>query len=591
MKRLLAPVLALLLAAAPAWAQQPPVGYQAAPGPGPAPGMAPDGSNASLSAAGRAALGLGAAVPVGVLASAAGTVTAAGTGYVPGERVVLAGGTATTQAAVIIVDTQAVSGTVAAAGSGGSNGACTVTGTTGTGTKAQFTGTVSGGALTGPLTIAVAGDYTVNPTAIAAEPVTGCSLVGAQVNMTMGALGYWIQSPGSYTVAPTNPAQQGSTSGSGTGATFTLSYGTFAADYLNSSGILGGAGKTNFRLGYSAGISITTGAENTFVGNYTGASISTGGFNSAFGHNALGIGGGGGCLNLAGSSNAAFGADALRNYCGNAGGNGNTAIGVGAMSTLAHATAALNTAVGNNAMDRFNPSNNNKFYNTAIGYHSCRGATGGNFDFGHCFGAETGSALTSASKFVLVGQGTGNTTFASGSDVMLLDTGNNALDTPAAGSSNMLNITKTIAGDTNGATNPMVCGVGMKCVIGVLRGANANVTTDQPITIRPLTSTDTGFVAKATKYLITDIYITNCSASPGTAAGGFYTGASKTGTIIGATTTTFTNCTSATTAHRLTGLTNQDTTIFNAATLFLSLTTTKGSAGTFDVYVIAELVN
>src|SRR5205085_8018508 len=38
----------------------------------------------------------------------------------------------------------------------------------------------------------------------------------------------------------------------------------------------------------------------------------------------------------------------------------------------------------------------------------------------------------------------------------------------------------------------------------------------------------------------TDIYVTNCTASLTTAKGAFYTGASKTGTIIGATTTPFT---------------------------------------------------
>src|SRR5437763_16936449 len=47
--------------------------------------------------------------------------------------------------------------------------------------------------------------------------------------------------------------------------------------------------------------------------------------------------------------------------------------------------------------------------------------------------------------------------------------------------------------------------------------------------------------------------------------------ATKTGTIIGATTTPFTNCTGATTMHRLSGLLNEDTNTFAAATLFLSL--------------------
>lgn len=326
----------------------------------------------------------------GVLYSSAGAPTAAGTVYVPGETVTLTGGTFTTAAVLSITDTKAVSGTVAAAGSGGSNGACTVTGTTGTGTKAQFSGTVSGGVLTGPLTVAVAGDYTVNPTSIAAEPVTGCTLTGAQVNMVMGGLKHIVANPGLYSVTPANPVAQGSTSGSGSGATFTLSWGPIAA--------------------------------------------------------------------------------------------------------AVSATSSVNN---------------------------------------------------------------GN----------------------------------VVVGDTSAATNPMVCAIGMKCVIGVLRSANFNITTDQSITIRPLTLADTGYIAKATKYFITDIYVANCSASLTTAKGAFYTAASKGGTIIGATTTPFTNCASTTTTHRLTGLTNQDTTVFSAATLFLSLTTAQGGAATADVYIIGELLN
>ena len=43
--------------------------------------------------------------------------------------------------------------------------------------------------------------------------------------------------------------------------------------------------------------------------------------------------------------------------------------------------------------------------------------------------------------------------------------------------------------------------------------------------------------------------------------------------------------------HRLTGLTNQDTTLFSAATLYLSLTTAQGGAATGDVYVVGIPIN
>jgi hypothetical protein len=77
------------------------------------------------------------------------------------------------------------SATITAPGSGGTNGTQTVTGTTGTGTKFQASVTVAGGAITAIIAITVAGNYTANPTNPAAEPVTGASLTGAQLNLTI----------------------------------------------------------------------------------------------------------------------------------------------------------------------------------------------------------------------------------------------------------------------------------------------------------------------------------------------------------------------------------------------------------------------
>ena len=74
--------------------------------------------------------------------------------------------------------------------------------------------------MTGPLTVAVVGDYTTNPTSIAAEPVTGCGLTGATVAMTMGVLAANLSTPGAYTAIPTNPVAQGTAAGGETGVTF-----------------------------------------------------------------------------------------------------------------------------------------------------------------------------------------------------------------------------------------------------------------------------------------------------------------------------------------------------------------------------------
>lgn len=150
---------------------------------------------------------------------------AAGTDYVPNDTILTAGGTASPHSTLTVTNTKVVSATVAAGGSGGTNGTQTVTGTTGTGTKFQASVTVSGNAITAVLSITVAGNYTVNPTSITNEPVTGASLTGAQLSVVMGVLTAGITTAGSYTVNSATFTQT-STSGSGTGATFnTVVYG------------------------------------------------------------------------------------------------------------------------------------------------------------------------------------------------------------------------------------------------------------------------------------------------------------------------------------------------------------------------------
>lgn len=151
--------------------------------------------------------------------------------YAPGDTVTLSGGTSTAAAVLPITDTTVASSTVNAGGAGGTNGACTFVGTTGTGAIFTGTGTVTANALAGALVITGGGDYTVNPTSLAAEPITGCGLTGATVVLKMGILTLGVPtSPGNYSVQPSNPVST-TTSGSGTGATLTVNWattGTFA---------------------------------------------------------------------------------------------------------------------------------------------------------------------------------------------------------------------------------------------------------------------------------------------------------------------------------------------------------------------------
>lgn len=178
--------------------------------------------------------GTGAAGSAVMKALTATVVTAqSGSGsYAPSNTITLAGATGS-EPVVTVTHTQVVSATVAAGGSGGTDGTQTVTGTTGTGTKFQASVTVAAGAVTAVLSITVAGDYTANPSSLTAEPVTGASLTGAQLNVKMGVLTATVTTPGSLTALAANPVAQGSTNGTGTGATFNMTYGVLAVTVTN----------------------------------------------------------------------------------------------------------------------------------------------------------------------------------------------------------------------------------------------------------------------------------------------------------------------------------------------------------------------
>lgn len=192
-------------------------------------------------------------------------LSGAGTGMVAGTTVLtMTGGTFSSAATLLVTNTKVVSATVQTIGAA-ADGTYTVTGTTGTTSPAAtyFQASVTysaGGTVAVVNSITVAGNYTANPTNIAAEPVTGTP-VGLVLTVVMGvhsSSGATITSGGSYTVPPlialpytasggggdsawrqlsgintftiTAPGQYsypavttftaGSTSGSGTGATF-----------------------------------------------------------------------------------------------------------------------------------------------------------------------------------------------------------------------------------------------------------------------------------------------------------------------------------------------------------------------------------
>lgn len=110
--------------------------------------------------------------------------------------------------------------------------------------------------------------------------------------------------------------------------------------------------------------------------------------------------------------------------------------------------------------------------------------------------------------------------------------------------------------------------------LGKLVSANLNTTADQLISLA------TG------KKRITRILCINASATPTIAAGGFYTGAAKSGTTIVSAAQVYT---------ALTAILSLNVTLAanytSGTTLYLSLTTAEGSALTADIYVFGEILN
>jgi hypothetical protein len=250
-----------------------------------------------------------------------------------------------------------------------------------------------------------------------------------------GIATFGVQNPGVCAVPPANPVAQATSSGGGSGATFTLKWGPIPYTQFENSvaqtvwlGPGAGSGITTgvseIGIGYGACSGVTTGNENFCIGTLVGQSIGAGQFN-------LLLAGG---TTIAGSSNTCVGVDSCRNATGT---GLTTAVGTSSLKNQAVSGGNGQTAVGSNSMLNQNNANSSND-SSALGVNSCKGVAGtASFRQGTCLGADNGAALTSANTFTFVGRNIGNTTFSNGTDVLLLDSGNNNVDTPAGNSSHM----------------------------------------------------------------------------------------------------------------------------------------------------------
>lgn len=119
-------------------------------------------------------------------------------------------------------------------------------------------------------------------------------------------------------------------------------------------------------------------------------------------------------------------------------------------------------------------------------------------------------------------------------------------------------------------------------LIGKLIGANFNTTADQAI---PLT------LPVGARFRINSLNVSGPSVSLTTAAGGFYTGAGKTGTIVVAAAQAYSSLTSPTlnVTGSLMFASTSSSILYDFTTLYLSLTTAQGSAATADIHLYAYI--
>lgn len=148
--------------------------------------------------------------------------------YRPGDLVTLTGGTFATQAVGEVISTQLRPDSVAisAGGSGGSDGLASWVTAAGTGTSARGLCQVTGGAVVAILSVTRLGGWSVNPSNLAAIPITvSRGVTGATISASTDIRRINPLTRGDYSVIPADPVATGPGSLSGaTGATLNVEW-------------------------------------------------------------------------------------------------------------------------------------------------------------------------------------------------------------------------------------------------------------------------------------------------------------------------------------------------------------------------------
>lgn len=169
------------------------------------------------------------------MAIATSVAAAAGATYAPGDTITLTGGTAATQAILEALTTKAILAPAVAVGGTGYVVGDTITLLNGV---VVTVATVSTGAVA-TITLTGGGSFTTNNTSAGGLTQVSTSGVGTGATFTMtaakyGVNTYAVQNAGTYSALPSSPISQGSTSGSGSG--FTLTASTWQVQSIAASG-------------------------------------------------------------------------------------------------------------------------------------------------------------------------------------------------------------------------------------------------------------------------------------------------------------------------------------------------------------------
>lgn len=183
--------------------------------------------------------GMGGEVQPHLLATIA-TQSNPGSTYVPGDTITAAGGIYLTQLQLTVATTELDSLTVSAPGTGFAvDDTLTLTGGTFTTAAVIRVDTVDGGGGILTFSVITRGSYTVNPSS-GAYTTSGAGTGATLSSLIFGINTVSVSNVGDYTVIPDNPVLQDTTSGSGSGAQFNVTWAVNTVEVLN-----GGEGYDN----------------------------------------------------------------------------------------------------------------------------------------------------------------------------------------------------------------------------------------------------------------------------------------------------------------------------------------------------------